>query len=46
VIKSDNPDADYVDKIHAQVIEALEKMFEQYKEEYISDSQQNKLIIQ
>jgi len=46
VIKSDNPDAEYVDKIHAQVIEALEKMFEQYKEEYISDSQQNKLIIQ
>ncbi|XP_037712931.1 2-acylglycerol O-acyltransferase 2-A-like [Drosophila subpulchrella] len=46
VIKSDNPDADYVDKIHAQVIEALENMFEQYKEEYISDSKQNKLIIQ
>ncbi|XP_016967950.1 2-acylglycerol O-acyltransferase 2-A isoform X2 [Drosophila biarmipes] len=46
VIRSDSPDADYVDKIHAQVIEALEKMFEQYKEEYISDCQQSKLVIQ
>ncbi|XP_017078598.1 2-acylglycerol O-acyltransferase 2-A isoform X2 [Drosophila eugracilis] len=46
VVKSDNPDADYVDKIHGQVMEALEKMFEQYKEEYIPDSKQEKLIIQ
>ncbi|XP_017012501.2 2-acylglycerol O-acyltransferase 2-A [Drosophila takahashii] len=46
VVKSDTPDADYVDKIHAQVIEALEKMFEQYKEEYIPNSKQNRLVIQ
>ncbi|KAI8037226.1 hypothetical protein M5D96_009977 [Drosophila gunungcola] len=46
VVKSDSPDAVYVDEIHGQVMAALEKMFDQYKEEYIPNSQQSKLVIQ
>jgi len=45
VVKSDEPDAAYVDKIHKQVIEDLEKMFAQYKDLYIPNSKQSKLII-
>lgn len=45
VIQSDQPDAAYVDKIHKQVIEALEKMFEKYHDEYIPNAKQSKLII-
>ncbi|XP_017061436.1 2-acylglycerol O-acyltransferase 2-A [Drosophila ficusphila] len=46
VIKSDSPDPDYVEKVHGQVCEALEKMFEQYKEKYIPNSPQSRLVIQ
>ncbi|XP_017077490.1 diacylglycerol O-acyltransferase 2 [Drosophila eugracilis] len=45
VIKSDKPDPEYVDKIHQQVIKDLEKMFAQYKDQYIPNSKQSKLII-
>ncbi|XP_017094352.2 diacylglycerol O-acyltransferase 2 [Drosophila bipectinata] len=45
VIKSDKPDPAYVDKIHNQVIEALEKMFAQYKDQYIPNAKNTKLVI-
>lgn len=45
VIKSDKPDPAYVDKIHNQVIEALEKMFVQYKDKYIPNAKNTKLVI-
>ncbi|EDW46808.1 diacylglycerol O-acyltransferase 2 isoform X2 [Drosophila sechellia] len=45
VVQSDQPDAAYVDKIHKQVIEDLEKMFAKYKDQYIPNSKQDKLII-
>uniref|UniRef100_A0A6P4FZB4 Acyltransferase n=1 Tax=Drosophila rhopaloa TaxID=1041015 RepID=A0A6P4FZB4_DRORH len=45
VVKSDSPHAEYVDEIHGQVMAALEKMFEQHKEEYIPNSKQIKLVI-
>ncbi|KAI8037106.1 diacylglycerol O-acyltransferase 2 [Drosophila gunungcola] len=45
VIKSDQPDAAYVDKIHQQVIDDLEKMFAKYKDQYIPNVKQKKLII-
>lgn len=46
MVKSDQPDPEYVDKIHGQVIEALEKLFEQYKDKYLKDSKKAKLVIQ
>ncbi|KAH8372642.1 hypothetical protein KR009_001914 [Drosophila setifemur] len=46
VVKSDQPDADYVDNIHSKVIEALEQMFDQHKGQYISNSTESQLIIQ
>ncbi|EDW89230.1 diacylglycerol O-acyltransferase 2 [Drosophila yakuba] len=46
VTKCDTPDPEYVDKIHGQVIRALEKMFDEYKEKYAPNSKQTKLIIQ
>jgi len=45
VVQSDQPDAAYVDKIHKQVIDDLEKMFAKYKDQYIPNSKQDKLII-
>ncbi|EDW32253.1 GL10526 [Drosophila persimilis] len=45
VVKSDQPDAAYVDKVHGQVMEALEKIFDQYKEQYIPHSKNTKLVI-
>ncbi|XP_034654937.1 diacylglycerol O-acyltransferase 2-like [Drosophila subobscura] len=45
VVKSDQPDAAYVDKVHGQVIEALEKMFEKYKKKYIPNPKNTKLVI-
>ncbi|XP_017017052.1 diacylglycerol O-acyltransferase 2 [Drosophila kikkawai] len=46
VVKSDQPDPEYVDKIHSQVIEALEKLFEQYKHKYLKNSENAKLVVQ
>ncbi|XP_043661547.1 diacylglycerol O-acyltransferase 2 [Drosophila teissieri] len=45
VVQNDQPDASYVDKIHKQVIDDLEKMFAKYKDQYIPNSKQDKLII-
>ncbi|KAH8316515.1 hypothetical protein KR067_009345 [Drosophila pandora] len=46
VIKSDQPDSAYVDEIHGKVIEALEKIFKDYKDKYIQNSHRTKLVIQ
>ncbi|XP_017094226.3 2-acylglycerol O-acyltransferase 2-like [Drosophila bipectinata] len=46
VIKSDQPDIAYVDEIHGKVMEALHKIFEDYKDKYIPNTRQTKLIIQ
>ncbi|XP_001360329.2 diacylglycerol O-acyltransferase 2-like [Drosophila pseudoobscura] len=46
VVKSEQPDAAYVDKVHRQVIEDLERMFDLYKEKYIPNSKNSKLVIQ
>ncbi|KAH8258262.1 hypothetical protein KR038_008752 [Drosophila bunnanda] len=46
VVKSDQPDAAYVDQIHGEVMKALEKMFEEHKDKYIPNTKQDKLIIQ
>ncbi|KAH8306795.1 hypothetical protein KR059_003276 [Drosophila kikkawai] len=46
VVKSDQPDAAYVDQIHGEVMKALEKMFEEYRDKYIPNAKQKKLIIQ
>lgn len=45
VIKSDQPNAEYVDELHGKVMEALEQMFDKYKEEYMPNSANTKLII-
>ncbi|XP_032307223.1 2-acylglycerol O-acyltransferase 2 [Drosophila ananassae] len=46
VVQSDEPDSAYVDEIHGKVIEALEKIFEDYKDKYIQNSHRTKLVIQ
>lgn len=45
VIQSAQPNAGYVDDLHAKVMEALEQMFDKYKEEYMPNSANTKLII-
>ncbi|KAH8277718.1 hypothetical protein KR018_004197 [Drosophila ironensis] len=45
VVKNAQPDPEYVDKIHKQVINALENMFTQYKDQYIPNAKNSKLII-
>lgn len=46
VVKSDQPDSAYVDEIHGKVIGALQKIFEDYKNKYITNSHRTKLVIQ
>lgn len=46
MVQSDEPDSAYVDEIHGMVIEALEKIFEDYKDKYIQNSHRTKLVIQ
>ncbi|KAH8233325.1 hypothetical protein KR026_006930 [Drosophila bipectinata] len=46
VVKSDQPDIAYVDEIHGKVMEALHNIFEDYKDKYIPNSRQTKLVIQ
>lgn len=46
VVKSDQPDLEYVDKVHGQVIEAIKVLFEEHKDKYIQNSKNAKLIIQ
>jgi len=45
-MKSDTPDSEYVDKVHGQVIEALEKLFEQHKDKYLQNPTIAKLVVQ
>ncbi|KAH8372647.1 hypothetical protein KR009_001913 [Drosophila setifemur] len=46
VVKSDKPDSDYVEKVHGQVIEAVQKLFDQHKDQYCRNSKDDKLVIQ
>ncbi|EDW74039.1 uncharacterized protein Dwil_GK21715 [Drosophila willistoni] len=46
VLKSSQPDPAYVEEIHAKVMTELEQLFDKYKEKYIPDSKNIKLIIQ
>lgn len=46
VERCETPDPEYVDKIHGQVIDALARMFDEYKEKYTPNSKHIKLIIQ
>ncbi|XP_043662026.1 diacylglycerol O-acyltransferase 2 isoform X1 [Drosophila teissieri] len=45
VVMSDQPDSQYVDKVHGQVIEALEKLFDQYKDKYLENSKSATLVV-
>ncbi|XP_062133831.1 2-acylglycerol O-acyltransferase 2-A-like [Drosophila sulfurigaster albostrigata] len=45
VVQSDQPDADYVDKVHAKVVAAVEQLFEQHKEKYTANAAKTKLVI-
>ncbi|XP_017132701.1 diacylglycerol O-acyltransferase 2 [Drosophila elegans] len=46
VVQSDQPDPEYVDKVHGQVIEALEKLFDQCKDKYLQNPKSAKLVFQ
>ncbi|EDW01696.1 2-acylglycerol O-acyltransferase 2-A [Drosophila grimshawi] len=45
VIRNAQPDPAYVDEIHGKVMEALEQMFDQYKDKYMPNSTKTKLVI-
>ncbi|KAL7738653.1 hypothetical protein ACLKA6_006943 [Drosophila palustris] len=44
VIQSNEPKADYVDELHGKVMLELEQMFEKYKEKYMPNSTNTKLV--
>ncbi|XP_067625336.1 2-acylglycerol O-acyltransferase 2-A-like [Eurosta solidaginis] len=45
VKRTTNPDPAYVDEIHAQVVEAVYKLFETYKSEYLENSNDIQLVV-
>lgn len=45
VVKNEHPDSEYVDKVHGQVIESLEKLFDQYKDKYLENSKSATLVV-
>ncbi|EDW59979.1 2-acylglycerol O-acyltransferase 2-A [Drosophila virilis] len=45
VVQSAQPDPAYVDELHGKVMEALERMFDQYKDKYMPNATKTQLVI-
>lgn len=45
MVQSAQPDPAYVDELHGKVMEALERMFDQYKDKYMPNATKTQLVI-